>query len=245
MKMKHVVILTLMMGFGAHADTLGTKFGLQMWQPDMSGYVGEATDATLSWKNDGEQQFRLYGVLEHPGLFIPNLKLGYARFDFDDSAQLTQTYRLGDQLYSIGSVVDFGGEYEVLDFIAYYEIIDRNILSFDLGINFRFQETEYSIVDVNSGINSTANVSNTAPMLFARLQSGLPLLGISSYLEYQSGDKNSDFEGAIGYQFANTSIADTTVFLGYKSQQITHEFIDGIYSKAELESVFVALEIDF
>lgn len=242
---KWLAILLMMASCGAFADTFGVKIGLQQWQSDSTGYVGEADDAVLNWNSDPQSQLRLYGSIEHPMFLFPNVKLGYSKFDFDDIALLDQTYRLGGQLYSIASELNYGGEYEIVDFISYYEIIDRDILSFDLGVNFRFQDTEYQVTDVNSGVNSQANVSSIEPLFYAKLTSSLPLMGLYSYFEYQAGDKNHDYETAIGYQFSENMMAAITVYIGYKDQQISYQYNDGIVAKAEWDSVFVSLESNF
>ena len=114
MNSKWLAILLMMASCGAFADTLGVKFGLQHWQADNTGYVGEADDAVLSWSSDSQSQIRIYGSIEHPIFLIPNVKMGYSKFDFEDIALLDQTYRLGGQLYSIASELNYGGEYEII-----------------------------------------------------------------------------------------------------------------------------------
>lgn len=229
----------------AQADVVGGKVGVQYWQTASTGEVGEATDATIPWNTDPEGQYRVYLSIEHPLFLLPNLKVGYSSYDVEQATTLDKTYRLAGQLYSIGSSLDLIGENQLTDVITYYEILDRDILSFDLGVNFRSQSSTYGVSDLMANTESSASISEIAPMFYAKLSSGLPLIGISSYIEYQAGDNNHDYEVALGYRFVDNLAVNLTVLIGYKEQRLSYQFNDGIYANSEWRSAFVGLEAHF
>lgn len=241
-----VVVLTILSLFSAvtKADVIGTSIGVSFWQADAAGSVGEAVDATSSWTQD-DSQYRLHARLEHPIPFFPNLELGYSKGEFEDASVLSQTYRLGGQLYSVGTLLNLQGDNTIIDSVLYYEIVDRNIFSFDLGVNFRYHASEYHVAANEFNTSSSDDVSEFKPLLYAKLTSALPLIGISTYFKYQTGDKAHDYEFAVGYRFIDTMAMDMTVYLGFKDQHSHYEYVDGIFADSTSDGVFIGLESHF
>jgi len=229
----------------AEADTLSLKLSVQQWQTDATGFFGEARDATITPNFSEQSQHKFQFSVEHPFPLVPNVFVAYSQNEFGGGAQLEQTYRLGGQVYSVASVLNSSLEYGKTDLALYYELLDNSLFEFDLGMQVRYLSASYRVTESLNDLSSSVSANDWQPMAYVKLQSGLPLVGIRSYIQLAKGDDNYEYEAAVGYQFADSIIADLSVFLGYKDSKLKLDSVDGIYAQNEWQAVFVGLELAF
>ena len=229
----------------ARADTMSVKLGVQQWKSDVSGYFGEASDATISPDFAETSQHKFLLALEHPLPLVPNLALSHSENEASGMVRLAQTYRLGEQLYSVASVLNARADYSTTDLTFYYEMLDSSLIGVDLGVQVRYLSADFHVDESQNSLSSSADASDWQPMAYAKLHSALPLVGLRSYVQLAKGDDNHEYEMAVGYQFVDSILADMSVFIGYKDSKTVLDKVDGIYAEQRWESVFVGLELAF
>lgn len=112
---------------------------------------------------------------------------------------------------SATNLLNVSTDYEQYDLIAYYEILDNDMLSFDIGLNLQHYTGKFT------GIS----YSKWQPNLYSKAQVGLPTLPLSVYGEFSYGtfDDTStvDFETGVKYTL-DLIAADINFDLGYRIQ---------------------------
>ncbi|MDH5601954.1 MAG: TIGR04219 family outer membrane beta-barrel protein, partial [Gammaproteobacteria bacterium] len=154
------------------ATVLGFQAGTGTWKHDPSGNVSTDVDGVgvnANLKSDmqltEESEGYTYIAIEHPIPLIPNFKYvntkltstgtnGTASFTFDGTSYAG----------TVNSTLDLTQS----DFIFYYEILDNDAISLDLGLTAK--QIDGKVV-VNS---DTTTFSGTIPMLYGAIEIGLP-----------------------------------------------------------------------
>ena len=232
------------------ADTLlGLYVGAQGWNMDASG--GFANDASLTTFNfDKKTQASFYAALEHPIPFVPNIKVRHTGLDTDGSVVLASSFTFNGEIYSVNTALNTVVDMTNTDFILYYELFDNDLVSFDFGINAKYIDGSIYVEEASDVTNnSMEEFSGALPMLYSRLQVGLPLTGLGVYAEgsYLSIDSHtlSDYEVALTYDFVENMAVDMTLQVGYRATNLKLEDLDNIYSDLEFKGVFAGLEVHF
>jgi outer membrane protein len=120
------------------ADTLlGAYVGAQGWNMAVDGgFSNEEQITNFSFDEQTNESF--YVALEHPVPFLPNIKISRTILDTAGVTTLETSFEFDGELYSENTdlVTDF--EMTGTDFILYYEILDNDLVSIDLGINGKY-----------------------------------------------------------------------------------------------------------
>lgn len=156
---------------GMAATVLGFQAGVGTWTHAPGGSItsdigGTNTSADLqdglllSSKSEGYMFF----VLEHPVPIVPNLKYVSTKLSHSGSGNVVTTFGT----YTAGTAVTTAFKLDQTDAILYYEILDNDLVSFDVGINLK-------TIDGKATVNAdVAPFSATVPMLYASAEVGLP-----------------------------------------------------------------------
>ena len=240
-----LIILSLLLNAEANADVMAAKFAYQHWQTDADSNFGEATDAKVTIPKEESTQFKVQLAIEHPFPLIPNFLLATSKYEQSGAVALAQTYRLGGQLYSVASSLNTSAEYSNSDLVMYYELSDNSLFELDLGLQLRFLSADFSAADVSKGLSSSGESKEWRPMGYVKLQSGLPLVGVQSYVQWAQGGGSKELEAAVGYRVVDSALADLSVFLGYKDSELELDNVDGIFAKHDWQAVFVGVELVF
>lgn len=230
------------------ADTLlGGYVGVQGW--DMSAEGGFAQDdaiATFSFEKETNTSF--YAALEHPIPLIPNIKLARTTLDTSGTSIIEGQFTFGDEVYLDNSTLNTEIELTATDYILYYEILDNDLISIDIGVVGKEVDGDIGVVDEN-GRTSQESIDVIIPMGYAKVQVGLPLTGFSVYAEGSAlaldDDSFTDYQIALSYSFVETFAIDMSIHVGYRSTEIDINDIEDIYMDMTFDGAFVGLEFDF
>lgn len=203
---------TALLAMPSQAATLaGGKVGADAWFMDADVNNVEADDASTAGS--------YYAALEHPLPLIPNAKIRQTSVSVD----VTRSDN-----------VDF----DQIDFVAYYEFLDNDLVSVDAGVNLqrfqsgKFQGESFDEWQPNLYVDARVGLVGTPLNVFATVSKG----------EFD-GTSTLDAEAGLIYQLGLVA-ADLNVRGGYR--MIDHDF-DYFNEKAELDltGFFVGAELDF
>ena len=233
----------------ATADTIaGVYIGAQGWNTSTSGGFADSS-STASFNFDDETNGAAYIAVEHPVPFLPNLKVNYTGLDTAGVTNLETSFTFDGNLYTAESDVLTDAEITSTDIILYYELFDNDLISFDVGLNGKVIDGTLLVEDQASNTRGMEEFSGVVPMVYSRVQVGLPFTGLAAYAEgsYLSLDDHtlSDYQIALTYSFIESLAVDMTLQLGYRNVEIDIEDLDDIYADMEYDGAFAGLEIHF
>jgi len=155
-------------------------------------------------------------TLEHPVPMLPNLKGSY-------------------------STVKSKGNYEYtkLDATAYYEVLDNDLVSIDLGLGAsRYTDGKFKGV----------GFKGTLPHLYLDAELSLPMISSTLYTDIKYMDYNdntvTDAMAGLRYDF-NLIAADLGVKAGYRVQSIDTQDLGGQTFDIKTDGYFIGLHADF
>lgn len=232
-------ILSLMAGavfgfasMGAQADFVGVYAGID------AAFV--KSDTENSAPNEDTKVAGTYSLaFEHPVPFVPNAKIRYSKYETTDWED-------------IGPAVIHGElEFETLDLLAYYEVLD-NVVSIDVGAGAKKINSEISVVGKSKfnsmQISLSEKYDDTIPGLYAAAGGKLPLTGLSAKAEVFVG-KNSnadftDYNAEIKYNFVETLLVNVGAKVGYRNLKVN---VDDPADVDELSAKgpYIGLEVHF
>lgn len=237
----------------AQADTLaGVYVGAQIWKMESSGSFGD-DDYMQSFDMDDETKGSVWIAIEHPIPVLPNVKIRYNQLDVDGHSDVNG-FDFGD--YTFTGKADVDAELDHFDFILYYEILDNDIISIDLGLNAKYGDFKVKLdgtaLDSQGNATSATGVESyngIIPLAYVSSQIGLPLTGVGVYGEanWIGYDEHHvhDVQGGIYWNMIESIAIDATVQLGYRNIKFDIEDLGGIYMDAEFKGAYAGLELHF
>lgn len=228
----------------AHADMLaGLYAGAQIWNIQSSGSFGTSDDVE-SFDFDNETKGSIWVALEHPIPLVPNLKLRYNQLDAKGDANISG-FNFGGFEFNGNTTIDV--QLDHYDFILYYEILDNDLISVDVGFNVKYGD--FNVAVENSLGHEEEAFKGFIPLGYAAAEIGLPFSGLGVYSEVNWLSVNElsahDIQlGAFWYLLDNLAI-DATVRVGYRSIQFDIEDLSDLYMDAKFEGVYAGLELHF
>lgn len=233
----------------SQADTIaGVYAGAQAWQTDTTGGFADSS-STADFNFSDETNTSLYIAFEHPVPLIPNIKVGHTTLDNNGTTTLDANFTFDGELYTANSEVDTVIELDATDLILYYELFDNDLISFDVGLNAKYIDGAFFVEDTDSDTQSSGDFTGVVPMVYSKVQVGLPFTGLAAYAEgsYLSFDDHelSDYQVAVTYSFIESIAIDMTVQVGYRNVTVDIEDLDDIYADMEFDGVFAGLELHF
>ncbi len=231
------------------ADTLlGAYVGAQAWNMGVEG--GFSNDESLTnFSFDDKTNGSFYIALEHPVPLVPNLKVIRTTLDTAGVTTLATSFEFNGELYSANTDLTTDFEMTATDFILYYEILDNDLVSIDVGINGKYIDGIIMVQESSGNRMVSEEFSGVIPMGYARAEVGLPFTGLGLVAEgsfLAIGDHTvSDFQAALTYSFVETLALDMTLQAGYRAMNVELDDVDDIFADLEFSGVFVGLEFDF
>ena len=231
------------------ADTLlGAYVGAQAWNMGVDGGFSNNENVT-NFSFDDQTNGSFYVALEHPVPLIPNIKINRTMLDTNGVTTLTSTFEFNDEVYSANTDLTTDIEMTGTDFILYYEILDNDLVSIDVGINGKYIDGTIMVSETSGNRMVSEDFSGVIPMGYAKAEVGLPFTGWGLYAEgsfLAIGDSTvSDFQAAITYSFVETLALDMTLQAGYRSMKVELDDLDDLYTNLDFKGVYVGLEFDF
>jgi len=232
----------------AKADTvLGGYVGAQVWNMSAEGGFAQ-NESIASFDFEDETNASFYAAFEHPIPLIPNIKLSRTILDTSGSTVVDSQFTFGGQVYLINADLDTEMDLTTTDYILYYEILDNDLVSIDVGISGKHLEGDIRVSDQN-GRSGQESIDTIIPMGYARVQIGLPFTGLSVYAEGSAlaidDDSFTDYQVAITYSFVESLALDMSLQAGYRSTEVDIDDVDDIYADVTFDGVFIGLEFDF
>ena len=218
-------LLTAMMATSAQADTLlGFKVGGDVWQADTSGEFL----ATPKIKFDSSTQGSLWVSLEHPVPLVPNVMIR--------QNILKQDTTLEDKTYKT--------DQSNTDLILYYEILDNDLVSLDVGGAYKIMQGEFkSIETIQADLqNISKDLDKGILMGYANAMVGVPGIGLFAFADVMTGlneTKVHDYQLGLGWQF-DSMLVDTRIRTGYREFDYNVDATDTTF-----KGFFAGVELDF
>lgn len=172
------------------ATFLGAKVGADFWFADAKVNSVNADDMTL--------QQSYYAAIEHFIPLVPNAKLRYTGLKSDKSQTNFSQY----------------------DLIAYYEILDNDLFTFDIGLNLQNFDGRFAGMDFNEW----------QPNLYSDVRVSIPATPISIFgtFSYGTFDDTSTVDAETGVIFTlPLAIADLNFKGGYRIQDYDFNYFPG------------------
>lgn len=231
------------------ADTvLGLYVGAQGWNMETEGGFAQ-NESIANFTFDDKTNTSFYAALEHPIPLLPNIKLIRTTLDTSGNTELDGTFTFGNEVYTVSSRLQTNADLTTTDIILYYELLDNDVVSFDVGINGKQVDGEFRVVDTDTQQSSIESFDGIIPMIYSRIAVGLPLTGLGAYAEgsFLSIDDNtfSDYQVAITYNFIETLAIDMSIQAGYRATRLELDDLDDIYTDLEFKGAFVGLQFHF
>ncbi|WP_395341496.1 TIGR04219 family outer membrane beta-barrel protein [Ningiella sp. W23] len=233
----------------AKADTLlGVYAGVQGWNMETEGGFAQ-NESLANFNFEDETHTNFYVALEHPIPLLPNVKVVRTTLDTSGITTLDGTFTFGDEVYTVNSRLDTTADLTTTDYILYYELLDNDVVSLDLGLSGKQIDGDFVVVDEDTQQTSFESFSGIVPMAYARAQVGLPLTGLGAFVEgsFLSFDDNtlSEYQAAIVYNFVDTLAIDMEIQAGYRATSIELEDLDDIFADLEFKGPFIGLQFHF
>lgn len=242
MKKTTAVIASAMLltSYNASADAIGVYAGAQVWNMAADGGHGKSS-ADYDYNYDDEVQNRFYISVEHPIPFIPNAKLAYSELK-TDSNSIEQKSNFSDFIDG-SSDIDFS----YIDYTLYYEILDNDLVSLDLGVTAKDFEGDLDSAG-DFGFNDES-VDEIIPMLYASVKVGLPFTGLNAFAEgnFLSFDDTTftDYQVGIQYELIDNMLIDVSLSAGYRVVNLDLDDVDNVNADIDFDGAFAGVEFHF
>ncbi|PHR83469.1 MAG: hypothetical protein COA59_11640 [Colwellia sp.] len=234
------------------ADTLlGLYIGGHMWANQADGSFGEGANNQAAFDFNDETQGSFFVALEHPIPLIPNIKIASTTLDTVGGATITGSFTFEGETYSANSALDTTFDASYVDYTFYYELLDNDLLTFDIGITARDLESQINVVgDINgTSTSSELSVSGIIPLLYVNTIIGLPFTGFNVFAEanFLSYDDNTvyDYQIGVSYALLDNLAVDLDLTLGYRAVKLELNDIDDLYSDLTFDGVFAGAIVHF
>lgn len=244
-----VVLSGLLLSTTSHADTLlGLYGGAQMWAMESEGAF--SSDANLaSFTFDDERQGSYYLAFEHFIPLVPNAKLIQTSFDTNGFTELSSSFTFGGETFASDTRLNTDVEMSMTDHILYYEILDNDLVSIDLGINAKKIDATISVDDTVNGISGSQDVTGYIPMVYSKIEFGIPATDWSIFAEgsYLSidGHSVSDLNAAFEYRIIDSLAVNVALQVGGRAVTIELDDLDNTYTDLEFSGVYAGIEVHF
>ncbi|ASF17073.1 TIGR04219 family outer membrane beta-barrel protein [Shewanella xiamenensis] len=236
-------VLGCIMATSAHAATVvGFKIGGDYWRADTSGTFSDKGQPQQGFDYSSSAQGSYWFAVEHPLPFVPNLKIRENSLDQKGSlANADFSFNGHDFKGNVTSYTDLSNT----DFVLYYELLDNDILSFDLGAAYKLMNGSLRVQD--AGHPEEKDVDSGIVMGYASTHVSMPGLGLFGFADLMLGVNESnvhDYAVGLGWQFDGVAV-DTRVRVGYREFAFDVNNFSGISADSKFDGYFAGVEIDF
>lgn len=245
--MKKTLLASAVLGFfmatSAQAATVvGFKIGGDYWDADTSGTFADKGQPQQTFDYSSSAQGSYWLAVEHPLPFIPNVKI--RENSLDQKGSLTNadfSFNGHDFTGNVTSYTDLSNT----DFVLYYELLDNDIVSFDLGAAYKLMHGCVRVQD--AGHPEEIDVDSGIVMGYASTHIGMPGLGLFGFADLMLGVNESsvhDYSVGLGWEFDGVAV-DTRVRVGYREFLFDVNNFSGISADTKFDGYFAGVEIDF
>jgi outer membrane protein len=234
----------------AQADTLlGLYIGADGWRTTAEGSFAN-NERLQNFNFSDKSQSSYYVALEHPVPLLPNILLQHNQLESAGNTTLNAGFNFAGKSYTAGTALYNQIDLTNTDYILYYEFIDNDLFSLDLGLNGKHIDGSVSVTDTAAnGLNATQDASQLIPMLYSAAIIGLPLTGLDifakgSFVSYD-GSRVYDVQAGIAYALLDNMAVDFRLKVGYRAVNLRLDDIDDLYANLDFNGVFAGVELHF
>ncbi|MDP7592431.1 MAG: TIGR04219 family outer membrane beta-barrel protein [Litorilituus sp.] len=242
--------LTTLLCTSVQADTiLGLYIGGQMWANEAEGSFGEGELDQATFSFDDENQGNFFVALEHPIPLVPNIKIASTTLDTVGGASLSTSFTFEGQTYNATAELDTTFDASYIDYTLYYEILDNDLLTLDIGLTARDLDTHINVIEQATSKSADLSVSGFLPLVYVNTIVGLPFTGFNVFAEanFISYDDSTlyDYQVGVSYELLDNVAVDLDLTLGYREVKLELDDIDDLYSDLTFNGVFVGATLHF
>lgn len=250
MSLKQPMAVLLIAGVwatSAQADTvLGMTVGVDAWDMDSAGSL--ADNSTLTAFNHGSETPANFSfALEHPVPLMPNFRLRLTDMSSSGSTNLSTTFNFSGVSYPVNASLGTEFNLQSSDFIFYYELLDNDAVTFDLGLNGKYLDGDIQVTDGTTRASET--FKGLVPMLYGAVKFGIPMTHFSVFGDFNLlsvGDHTlRDYQAGAAYTLVDNMAVDFSVRGGYRRFNLELDDLDGIYADWSFDGLFLGIEADF
>ncbi|MGE4294233.1 MAG: TIGR04219 family outer membrane beta-barrel protein [Campylobacterales bacterium] len=234
------------LALSAQADLLGFGAGAGLWSATPSGSAdyGQSfdikSDTGLSSSNNGY----LWAYLEHPVLFLPNIRIERTGFESDGTKATNITF--GGETFNVG---DTKTELTLnqIDTILYYGL---PVPAIDINLGFGTKSFDGELSMTSPLTSESADLSFVLPVLYAGMRFEIPGIpvGLEADIKYIGYDESkfSDTRIKADWAFIDSGIA-VAAELGYRQQALVIKDLSGADAEADItiDGLFAGLSARF
>ena len=176
-------------------------------------------------------------LIEHPVPLVPNFKYVSTKLSSSGSGNANISFDFNGTTYSTATPLTTSLVLDQTDAIFYYEILDNDLVSFDVGLAAKILDGSASVFDGTTLKESS--FKGTIPMLYAAVEVGLPSgFSIAGELSTISaaGNEISDLTAKVMY----TSDYNFGVEAGIRTQKILVD-VDSVDTNVTFSGIFAGL----
>lgn len=252
--MKHSVLILALAGSlvttAAQADTLlGLYIGADGWRTSTDGSF--ANDEQLqSFNFNDKTQSSYYVALEHPVPLLPNIRLQHNQLESNGVTALNASFSFAGETFAVDTDIANQVDLTNTDYVLYYEILDNDLVSLDLGINAKHINGSVAVADLGAGgAVAVQDTSTFIPMFYSSAIVGLPLTGLElfangSFVSYD-GSRVYDMQAGVAYALLDNLAVDLRLKLGYRAVNLRLDDIDNLYADLDFKGAFAGIELHF
>ena len=176
------------------ATVVGFKIGADYWLADTTNSFNDDDNVGHSFSDDSSQG-SVWIAVEHPLPFVPNLKIRENRLESSADLDNVDFTFNGNAFEGEVSVIN---ELNNTDFVLYYEILDNDLVSVDLGAAYKKMNGSLRVFD--AGHPEQIDIDSGVFMGYANAQVGVAGLGLFGFADF------GRFYGALYFQEFNASL---------------------------------------
>lgn len=242
-----ILLAALSLTTAAQADAvLGLTMSIDGWSMDSSGSIADNKNLQ-KFDMDSETPALFSFALEHPVPLIPNFRLRFGDFSSSGANTLSQNFTLNGVTYPLSTQVDVNFDLQSSDFIFYYELLDNDAISLDLGVNGKYLDGDLRVSDGTQTTHQT--FKGVVPMLYGAVNFGVPATKLSLFGDFNllsvGGQTLRDYQAGASYTLVENMAVDFSVRGGYRKFELELDDLDGIYADWSFDGLFLGIEADF
>ena len=242
-----MVALAVLAGPAAMADTIGGVYlGADLHFADAKGSFGQ-TGNQQNFEFDDKNLSSFYIKLEHPVPLLPNIKLQRNSLTSDGTTTLNRTFEFDNQVFAVGTDVAQDLDLSNIDATFYYEILDNDLVSLDLGVTAKYIDGDITVA--SQGQSATQDLSAVIPMgylygSFGLLGTGTKVFAEVNYVSYD-GSSLSDMQFGVAYELIDSLAVDLALKAGVKKTKLELDDIDNLDADLTFDGAFISAELHF
>ena len=245
-----LLFTALPLGATQAAGLTGINVGVGVWNQSPSGHVqseGNRADVEDDLRVDSDTQVFFWADFRHPVPLIPRVKLQHTPVDLSGDGRVRNEFSFGDVTVGTDNDVRADVEFDQTDFIIYWTPWSL-LADVDLGLNIKYIDGVVDVRDRTSGESDRISYSGPLPMLYGRVEVGVPGTGFygggeGSFLAY-SGHRILDVTLRGGYR-ASFGPAALGVEAGWKRQEVRLDDFDDLDADFTLEGPYLGVSAHF